>query len=194
MKMTTTSKLTSAQAVADTEMGLALASVDVTSPPEFVFRALSEKDEIESWWGSDDTYHMQDYQADFRVGGHYSITGAGVDGSRFPGHGEFLEIDAPRKMSYTRAYDWDFPVLGRRPTTIAYLLEPTPTGTRVTVRHEGFVGAPDAALIHADGWKHVLNWLQGRSEKRETSAVKGTAQAAAESVKTAEGTPSWWKR
>jgi Activator of Hsp90 ATPase homolog 1-like protein len=88
MKMTTTSKLPSAQAVADTEMGLALASVDVPSPPEFVFRALSEKDEIESWWGSDDTYHMRDYQADFRVGGHYSITGAGVDGSRFPGHGE----------------------------------------------------------------------------------------------------------
>jgi uncharacterized protein YndB with AHSA1/START domain len=81
MDMTTTSKLPSAQAVTDTEMGLALASVEMAGPPEFIFRALSQKEEIESWWGSVDTYHMRDYQADFRVGGHYSITGAGVDGA-----------------------------------------------------------------------------------------------------------------
>jgi uncharacterized protein YndB with AHSA1/START domain len=192
--MTTTAKLLSAQAVTDTEMGFALASVEVASPPEFVFRALSEKDEIESWWGSDDTYHMRDYQADFRVGGHYSIIGAGVDGSRFPGQGEFIAIDAPNKISYTRAYDWDFPVLGRRPTTITYLLAPIPVGTRVTVRHEGFDGAPDAALIHADGWRHVLNWLQARAERAEATSANGTAQAAFGTASTAGGTPSWWKR
>jgi hypothetical protein len=33
-------------------------------------------------------------------------------------------------------------------------------GTKVTVRHEGFVGRPESWGTHAEGWELVLNWLE----------------------------------
>nr|WP_245262355.1 SRPBCC domain-containing protein [Mesorhizobium sp. WSM3626] len=50
-----------------------------------------------------------------------------------PASGEFLEIEAPRRIVQTRAYQWDHPTLGRRPTTVAWLLEPISRGTRLTI-------------------------------------------------------------
>jgi uncharacterized protein YndB with AHSA1/START domain len=147
------------RAVTDTEIGMVLATADVAAPPERIFRALTEPKEIEHWWGDDDTYHMRDWIADFRVGGQYTVNVLNADGSVRPASGKFLQIDSPVKLSHTRKYLWEFPVLGRRETTITYRFEPIATGTRVTVRHEGFEGCPDAAYMHAAGWERVLVWL-----------------------------------
>ena len=73
--------------------------------------------------------------------------------------GEFLEIDAPRKIVFTRKYEWEFPQLGRRETTVTYRFDPIATGTRVTVRHDGFDGLSGPADQHAEGWERVLGWL-----------------------------------
>lgn len=147
------------RAIADTKKGVILATADLVLSPERVFRALTKKEEIENWWGSNDTYHMRDWNADFRVGGSYTVTVKNHDGSERPASGKFLELDRPQKIVHTRKYDWDFPVLGRRETTITYLLDPIDIGTRITVRHEGFSGCVDAANQHADGWERVLGWL-----------------------------------
>ncbi|HTI10371.1 MAG TPA: SRPBCC family protein [Puia sp.] len=147
------------RAVADPETGLILATVDVALPPQRVFRALTQASEIEHWWGAPDVYRMTQWIADFRVGGRYSVVVVRPDGSAYPASGTFLEIDAPHKLVHTRKYEWDHPVLGRRETTIAYRFDPLENGTRVTVRHEGFVGCEAAAYEHAEGWVRVLGWL-----------------------------------
>jgi len=102
---------------------------------------------------------MRDWIADFRVGGKYTVNVANSDGTIRPASGKFLEIDGPVKLAHTRKYLWEFPVLGMRETTITYRFEPITTGTRITVRHEGFEGCGEAALIHAAGWERVLHWL-----------------------------------
>jgi hypothetical protein len=38
-------------------------------------------------------------------------------------------------------------------------LDPTPAGTRVTIRDEGFVGRSDPAYGNAEHWERVLGWL-----------------------------------
>ncbi|WP_292328007.1 SRPBCC domain-containing protein, partial [Mesorhizobium sp.] len=81
-------------------------------------------------------------------------------GRTLPASGSFLEIETGRRVVQTRRYDWDHPTLGRHETTVAYLLEPTSAGTRLTVCHGGFAGFPDAAAEHAEGWARVLGWLQ----------------------------------
>jgi uncharacterized protein YndB with AHSA1/START domain len=91
-----------------------------------------------------------------------------------PAGGEFIEIDAPRKIVFTRKYGWDFPVLGRRVTTVTYRFDPIPTGTRVTVRHDGFAGLPEPAEQHATGWERVLAWL----EAYENAATESAHRAA----------------
>jgi len=144
------------QAVTDGET--VLATADIAMTPERGFRALNT-DEVESWWGSDDTYHMMNWAADLRVGGRWSVVPRPADGSTTPASGQFLEIDEPRKIVFTRKYDWDFPVLGQRETTVTYLLQPIEGGTRVTVRQDGFNGLEAPARVHAEGWERVLGWL-----------------------------------
>jgi len=148
-----------ARAVADTEKGMVLATTDLVMTPDRVYRALTEAEEIERWWGSVDTYRMTEWKADFRVGGKYSVNVSRPDGHKFPASGQFLELDAPHKLVHTRKYEWEHPLLGKRETKISYLLDPIETGTRVTVRHEGFAGCIDAAYEHAEGWERVLGWL-----------------------------------
>ncbi|TPM91515.1 SRPBCC domain-containing protein [Mesorhizobium sp. B2-1-3A] len=136
-----------------------MASAEIEAPPERIFRALVGE-EVEQWWGSADSYRMVDWSADLRVGGRWTVTARGADGRDLPASGEFVEIEAPRRIVQTRAYAWDHPTLGRRQTTLAWLLQPTARGTRLTICHGGFAGLGEAATEHAEDWGRVLAWLQ----------------------------------
>src|SRR5260221_172583 len=154
--MATELKKRAARAVTDGDT--ILATVDVAMPPERVFRAFNT-DEVERWWGSADTYRMTEWTSDLRVGGRWRVAVRFTNGNTLPAGGEFLEIDGPRKIVFTRKYEWEFPVLGQRETTVTYRCDPIATGTRVTVRHEGFVGLREPADQHVEGWERVLGWL-----------------------------------
>ncbi|MBZ9979627.1 MULTISPECIES: SRPBCC domain-containing protein [unclassified Mesorhizobium] len=136
-----------------------MAQAEIGAPAERVFRALIT-DEVEQWWGSADTYRMVKWSADPRAGGRWAVTVRGADGRDLPANGEFLDIEVPRRIVQTRAYAWDHPTLGRRQTTVAWLLEPTAAGTRLAICHGGFAGLAEAAAEHAEGWGRVLGWLQ----------------------------------
>lgn len=92
---------------------------------------------------------MTEWTSGLRVGGQWRVTAHRADGNDFPASGAFLEIDVPRKIVQTREYEWEHPTLGRHETTVTYRFEPVATGTRVTVRHDGFRRQPDAAEEHA---------------------------------------------
>jgi uncharacterized protein YndB with AHSA1/START domain len=57
--------------------------------------------------------------------------------------------------------DWDVEA-----TKVTYLLAPTPTGTRVTLRHEGFGDRAESCAAHGAGWELVLGWLDGHTAER----------------------------
>jgi len=151
--MSTTKR--AARAVADLSKGVVLAMVEIDVPPERVFRALTTPDELVHWWGSTDTYQLTESTMDLRVGGQWRTLGRGATGP-FSVSGEFLEIDPPRKLVQTWIADWD----GGHTTTIHYQLDPIATGTRVTVRHEGFGDRAESCDGHSRGWERVLGWLE----------------------------------
>jgi len=136
-----------------------LASVDISAEQEPLFRALTTR-ETEQWWGDPTTYRVTNWKSDLRVGGAWSLVVVTPDGSPFPSHGEYVEIDAPARIVLTRYYDFDYPELGRRETIVTYRLDSISTGTRVTVRHDGFDGLLIAANHHADGWVSFLEYLR----------------------------------
>jgi len=72
--------------------------------------------------------------------------------------GEFAELNFPNKLVMTRRFD-SHPFQGDRETTITYHFDPTPVGTLITVRDEGFIGRPTAAYGNAEIWEKVLGWL-----------------------------------
>jgi len=143
-------------AITDGDTILAIAYID--APPDRIFEALTTK-EVETWWGSPDTYRVTDWTADLCVGGRWGLVVRRPDGNVFPASGQFLAINAPHTLVQTRKYEWDFPALGRRETTVTYRLDQVQNCTRVTVRHDGFAGLWEAANEHVAGWERFLRWL-----------------------------------
>lgn len=154
------------RAVADVTAGSILASVEISVPPERVFRALTT-DEVTKWWGSDDLYRTLSFSADLRVGGRWRSEGRSAQGEAFSVEGEYLEIDPPRKLVQTWKPDWEPGVA----TTITYRLEPTESGTLLTLRHEGFGERSEACRAHAQGWERVLGWLDAFLEPQDPRRV-----------------------
>jgi uncharacterized protein YndB with AHSA1/START domain len=144
-----------ARAIADVTGGTILASVEIMVPPERVFAALSDAEEITRWWGHPDAYRTEKWTTDFRVGGRWRADGRGADGVPFHVDGEFLEIDPPRRIIQTWQPSW----ASGPATTVTYDLKVIPGGTRLLVRHDGFKGNEEACASHADGWIMVLGWL-----------------------------------
>jgi uncharacterized protein YndB with AHSA1/START domain len=154
MKPQSTSR---ARALADVAEGVIVATVDIAAPRERVFRALTDPQELMQWWGSPETYRADAREADLRVGGRWRVEGKGADGTPYSVFGEFLEIEPPARLVHTWCHDWD---QDHPATKVTYVLDAVSGGTRVTVRHEGFVGRPEPCRRHAMGWERVLGWLE----------------------------------
>jgi uncharacterized protein YndB with AHSA1/START domain len=146
-----------ARSVADVTEGVIHASVEIAAPPERVFRALTDPAEVVKWWGSPDTYGVDEFAADLRVGGRWHSRGHSADGKPFKTEGEFLELDPPRLIVQTWNPDW---APGTN-TKLTYRLDPIAGGTRLTVRHEGFGANREAFEGHTRGWERVLGFLNG---------------------------------
>src|SRR6516165_12695586 len=88
-----------AHAVADLAGRSIFASVAIAASPERVFRALTSQ-EIIDWWIRPGVFNTTDWTGDVRLGGRWRAAGTG-NGRPFTLEGEFLEIDAPRKLVLT---------------------------------------------------------------------------------------------
>jgi uncharacterized protein YndB with AHSA1/START domain len=152
----------SARALADLSAGSVVATVDIAATAGRVFKALTDPRELLQWWGSPETYQGRKWDTDFRVGGKWRVEGESAAGEPYAVFGEFLEIEPPRRLVQSWGYDWDHGK-DQPPTTLTYVLEDVPGGTRLTVRHEGFTG-PDGCASHATGWELVLGWLVAHVE------------------------------
>src|SRR5579859_3191654 len=80
-----------------------VSEVQVAAPPERVFRALTDANELKRWFSGPDC-PAKSWKMDARVGGQYSyatekgsVVVSGV--SAFECHGEVLECDPPRLLA-----------------------------------------------------------------------------------------------
>jgi uncharacterized protein YndB with AHSA1/START domain len=153
-----------ARAVADTADGYILAAVQVPAPPERVFQALASSD-IVDWWVRPGVFDTREWTGDLRVGGHWQAAGI-ARGNPYTLEGEFLEIDAPRKL----AHSWRLVGAPGKPTTVTYLLAETDAGTRVTLRHSGF--APGESCVNTClGWETSFERLEQYLAQASTAKV-----------------------
>ncbi|HUD66450.1 MAG TPA: SRPBCC domain-containing protein [Candidatus Sulfotelmatobacter sp.] len=154
-----------------------LVEIFIAAPPERVFQAISDPEQLSQWWGQSGLYRITERSADLRKGGKWWCAGVGADGTKFSVEGEYLEIDPPRRLVHT----WIASYQGPLRTVVYWDLEPQTvhglhpsgpkkagTGTLVKLRHEGFVGVPKSAIEHGEGWKRVLGWMEAYVERGET--------------------------
>jgi len=156
-----------ARAVADLSEGRILASVEIAAPPERVFRALASK-EIVDWWMRPGVFDTKEWTGDVRVGGRWRASGH-VHGQPYVLEGEFLEVDPPRKLVHT----WQRAGALGAPTIVTYLLEALEGGTRITLRHEGFVArvqCTGACIGWETSFDRLAALIVGQDTSRRASA------------------------
>jgi uncharacterized protein YndB with AHSA1/START domain len=126
------------------------------APPEAVFAAFSEPEELVQWWGPQGfTIPSVDFHP--RVGAPYRIEMRPPEGEPFYLKGAFRAVDPPTHLAYSFA--WEPP-------------DPDDVETIVELRFRGVDGSTDVALtqgsfkteerrsLHHDGWKETFDKLE----------------------------------
>jgi uncharacterized protein YndB with AHSA1/START domain len=145
-----------------------VAEIDILAPPERVFAAISDAEQLKHWWISpicDQTF----WNLDPRPGGKWGFATTpareSINGVKeFKCRGEILEWVPPRLLVYSWIANWnDQP---EAVTVVRWELTPIPTGTRVKVTHSGLAQQPTTRELYRGGWPGVIQNLQKYLEKR----------------------------
>lgn len=139
------------------------AEIFIAAPRERVFQAITDPRQAIKWWGQEGKYRFHEFQMEVHVGGKWSCAGTSVAMGPTNVHGEFLEVDPPRKVAYTWNSSW-MPVS----TEVRWELEEQGSGTILKLTHSGFAGQAEQAKNHSLGWTAIFTWLQAFVEKGET--------------------------
>jgi uncharacterized protein YndB with AHSA1/START domain len=142
---------------------------------ERVFGLLTEPAQLARWWGPHG-FSTPDARIDLRVGGGYRFTMQPPEGEAFHLSGEFVEIDAPGRLSYT--FRWDEPDPDDQESTVELSIDEAGGGTRLGLRQGEFATAARLAL-HRDGWSDSFEKLRSlaRQDARRSGGRDGGAAA-----------------
>lgn len=146
------------QTVVTSDGDVIVSEIDIAAPPERVFKAISDPEEIRRRSPELDVFEM-----DTRVGGQWyfevSCQGQAYKGfSKIRHEGEILELDPPRLLVYT----WfaNFHKDPKLRTIVRWELTPTKSGTHLKLTHSGLASEPEMARDYAGGWPGVLEELK----------------------------------
>jgi uncharacterized protein YndB with AHSA1/START domain len=122
-------------------------AVDIAAPPERVFHALTDPEDLAAWWvapGPAGGAGSHAWRVDVRPGGGWSVQTTDAAGRVATARGEYRVVDPPRVLEFTWEASWD-----RFVTTVRIELEPVAVdgapGTRLRVTHTGPRGATASA-------------------------------------------------
>jgi uncharacterized protein YndB with AHSA1/START domain len=130
----------------------------VAAPPEQVFAAWTDPGQMADWYAPSDDFGPTVGEVDLQVGWTYRV------GMRLPGRteprfvsGQYCEVDAPRTLSFTWA--WEPLQPGWTETQVTLEFHPRGDGTDLVLVHERFRDERDRDA-HARGWRGSLDRLR----------------------------------
>lgn len=138
-----------AQVAVEADNGSIVAAVELAGSPERVFRALTST-EVTAWWVRPGVFDTRQWAGDVRPRGRWTASGI-AHGRPYAIEGEFLKVDPPQTLEHT----WHGVGSPDAPTTVTYQLEAAGAGTRLTLRHTGFLSR-EACENTGVGWETSL--------------------------------------
>jgi uncharacterized protein YndB with AHSA1/START domain len=140
-------------------------NIEIKAPPERVWRALTSAPELSAWF-------KVKIEGEIAPGSEVWMTAMHEQhaGQRF--RVLFVEMTAPRRFVWQwhpGAVDPNVDYSNEPRTTVTFTLEPSKSGTRLSVSETGFdeVSLVRRAKVYGDnsqGWTEVLVWLQRYAE------------------------------
>jgi uncharacterized protein YndB with AHSA1/START domain len=134
-----------------------ISEIDISAPPERVFKSISDAAEIRRR-----SPELSVYEMDARVGGGWRLEmrmPKPYHGVSVIHHGgEILEFDPPRLLAYT--WTANFHQDPEKRSVVRWELTPTKSGTHVKLTHSGLATEPQARKDYAGGWPGVLDELK----------------------------------
>ena len=127
----------------------------LTAPPERVFDAFTNADELRQWWGPK-LFTVPHLRFDVATGARYRIAMRPPDGDAFHVGGTFRAVDAPRRLVFTFA--WEPPDPDDQETLVTLRFERAVEGTTLVLDQEPFKTEPRRDL-HRAGWTDTLDRL-----------------------------------
>jgi glutathione S-transferase len=141
--------------------------------PEDVFDAWTNPMVLQRWWAVHPDGDSPGCDVDLRVGGRYVLR------MRHPGGdpvtvvaGEYREIDRPRRLVYTWA--WEAGPHAGHSSVVAIQFVPVADGTTVLLEQSGFA-TELSRQRHGDGWTAALDNLARRifNQSRPSGSGRG---------------------
>jgi uncharacterized protein YndB with AHSA1/START domain len=130
----------------------------IRAKPAAVWNAFVDPREIMHWWGPDAGPTLS-AETDVRIGGTFKVAFRTADGERFETHGEYLELDPPRRL----VMSWWFSTTPSVRSRVAVSIEPIDEGVELTVKHDGF-SDEGLRISHEEGWAGALEKMAARLE------------------------------
>jgi len=130
----------------------------IRATPAKVWNAFVDPRELVHWWGPDAGPTLS-AETDVRIGGAFKIVFRTMAGEQFESHGEYLELDPPRRLVMSFWFSVAPDVRSRVTVSIVAVDD----AVEVTVKHDGFSddGLP---ATHEEGWKGALAKMAARLE------------------------------
>jgi uncharacterized protein YndB with AHSA1/START domain len=146
-------------------------TIEIDAPPEAVFRALTDAEELSRWWTTRAV-------SDPRTGGSFSYTWEFEEQTERNHTREdtYADVTADEHLRY----DWPMP-FGN--TVVDFRLEPRGDGTTLVLEHEGWGTGGDwdqSFEMHVGGWQFFLGNLktyleQGEDRRAEAMGLRTSA-------------------
>ena len=121
------------------------------APPERVWQAWTDPQALSRWFGPGDEGSVTHADLDVRPGGRYTIAFRTPDGEEHRVSGAYDEVAAPRKLSFS----WAWQSTPERVSFVTVTLHAEGRGTRMSLRHERFFDQA-ARDNHMRGWTMTI--------------------------------------
>lgn len=123
------------------------------APPERVYAMFSDAAQMNRWWAPKDFVSLG-CELDPRVGGRWRAAMRGPDGAEHVSSGVVCEIDSPRRLAFTHAWDSE----PGAETLVTFGFTAQGGKTRMVFEQSGFadVAARDS---HGEGWSEAFDNL-----------------------------------
>ena len=127
------------------------------APVERVFDAWTDPEVLRRWWAAGPDWTTAAVELDLRIGGGYRLTMCDPEGTPCTVLGEFVEVDRPRRLAYTRR--WAGGEEGD--SLVAVRFVERDGRTTVLLEHTGLPD-PKSRDEHERGWSACLDNLDAR--------------------------------